>query len=103
MREGLLNEDELKEIENGFSVSDSATNSALSGAASSIQSSNLSVNSPRRGGDHHSRLLIHPSSKLHHKSSAPGGVGASGSFDMDARIRFEQQRSALQSDVAHAK
>jgi len=89
IREGLFNEDELRELEQGFSVSETS-NSEDDDINSSLPSSR-GLNSLYLGGV---------------QSAAPGRARLSmgGVHDpVEAKVRFEQHKLALEGEVSQVK
>jgi len=90
----------MRELEAGFSVSESSDDGGgadmhSSGAPSSRQGGN----SPDNFNSHYTKM---PRPMMQMDSMMIMGGGGAGE-NMEARIRMEQQRAAMQSEVASAK
>lgn len=101
----------MRELEAGFSVSETSEDMGgddeiQSSAPSSRQNAFNSVkHSPDILGlnSHFQPSRIRTAGGHHHSSLHPDGGAAGLASDMEARVRLEQHRAALQQDVAAAK
>lgn len=100
----------MRELENGFSVSETSESAGGDDIQSSAPSSTrLGGGSPGDVMNSHffngnARVaLVRGGASVYGGAGENAAVVGSSIVDMEARVRFEQQRAALQADVANTK